>query len=420
VNDPRRSRLRRIAIDLSPLRVSRDFRMLYAAGMVSAVGVQIARTAIYIQVYELTGSAAAVGMVGLTGFVALVLGTLIGSSFIDAHDRRLTLAWSQVSYMAAAALLVLSATIEDPTVWIVYAANGLLAFTSAIESPTRQAMTPRLVGTTLLPSALTLNQVGWQTVSIVGPAIGGLVIQATGGFAVAYWINLVSYLGLLVAAMAMRPMPPAAAEKVVRGRRAVAEGFGYLRGNRLIQSTFVIDLVAMIFGMPMALFPILAVSQFHRGPAVVGLLFAAPSVGALLQALASGWAKHVVRQGEVVLWSVVGWGAAIVAFGMAGTNLPLALFCLAVAGAADVISAIFRNTILQVTTPDHLRGRLGAMFTLVVTGGPRLGDFEAGIVAEAFSPTVSVISGGVACIVGAGAVALIYPELRRYRAEVAA
>jgi hypothetical protein len=330
------------------------------------------------------------------------------------------LAWSQVAYMAAAGLLVLSATIPDPTVWIVYAANGLLAFTSAIESPTRQAMTPRLVGATLLPSALTLNQVGWQTVSIVGPAIGGLVIQATGGFAVAYWINLVSYLGLLVAAMAMRPMPPATAEKVVRGRRAVAEGFGYLRGNRLIQSTFVIDLVAMIFGMPMALFPILAVSQFHRGPAVVGLLFAAPSVGALLQALASGWAKHVVRQGEVVLWSVVGWGAAIVAFGMAGTNLPLALFCLAVAGAADVISAIFRNTILQVTTPDHLRGRLGAMFTLVVTGGPRLGDFEAGVVAEAFSPTVSVISGGIACIVGAGAVALIYPELRRYRAEVAA
>jgi MFS family permease len=420
VSDPRPSRLRRIAIDLTPLRVSRDFRLLYSAGMVSAVGVQVARTAIYIQVYELTGSAAAVGVVGLTGFVALVLGTLIGSSFIDAHDRRLTLAWSQVSYMASAALLVLSAVMDDPSVWIVYAANGLLAFTSAIESPTRQAMTPRLVGATLLPSALTLNQVGWQTVSIVGPAIGGLVIQATGGFAAAYWINLVSYVGLLVAAMAMRPMPPVATERAVRGRRAVAEGFGFLRGNRLIQSTFVIDLVAMIFGLPVALFPILAVSQFHRGAAVVGLLFAAPSVGALLQAMASGWAKHVVRQGEVVVWSVVGWGAAIVAFGMAGANLPLALFCLAVAGAADVISAIFRNTILQVTTPDHLRGRLGAMFTLVVTGGPRLGDFEAGVVAQAFSPTISVVSGGIACIVGAGAVALIYPELRRYRAAVAA
>ena len=195
-------------------------------------------------------------------------------------------------------------------------------------------------------------------VSIVGPAVGGIVIQSTGGYAPAYSINLVSYVVLLVAALAMHPMPPLEVEKVVRGRRAVAEGFGYLRGHRLIQSTFVIDLVAMIFGMPQALFPILAVSQFDRGPAVVGLLFAAPSVGALLQAIASGWAKHVVRQGEAVVWSVVGWGAAIVAFGAAGANLPLALSCLALAGAADVISAIFRNTILQVSTPDHLRGRL--------------------------------------------------------------
>jgi MFS family permease len=375
VSEPSRpSRLRRIAIDLTPLRISRDFRLLYFAGFVSALGVQVARTAIYIQVYDLTRSTAVVGMIGLTGFGALVLGTLIGSGFIDAHDRRRTLAWTQVTLIAASALLVLSASMGQRGIWLVFVANAIMAFTSAIESPARQAMIPRLVGDRLVPSAVTLNQVGWQTVSIIGPALGGVAIAAV-GFRLPYWFNLVTYGALLAAALAMRPMPPQPTEAAVRGRRAVAEGLGFVRRNRLIQSTFVIDLIAMIFGLPIALFPVIAISQFHRGPAVVGLLLAAPSVGALLQAIASGWAKHVVRQGMAVLWSVIGWGAAIAAFGLVGPRLWLALVLLAVAGAADVISAIFRSTILQVTTPDHLRGRLGALFTLVVTGGPRLGDF---------------------------------------------
>jgi hypothetical protein len=172
----------------------------------------------------------------------------------------------------------------------------------------------------------------------------------------------------------------------------------------------------MIFGMPAALFPILAVEQFHRGTEVVGLLFAAPAVGALLQALAAGPITRVVRQGEAVVWAVVGWGAAIAAFGAVGPHLVAALVFLAIAGAADVISAIFRSTILQVTVPDALRGRLSSIFMLVVTGGPKLGDLEAGIVAAAVSPTFSVVSGGLACIVGAFACAAAYPELRRYRA----
>ena len=173
----------------------------------------------------------------------------------------------------------------------------------------------------------------------------------------------------------------------------------------------------MIFGMPQALFTFLAISQFHRGPQIVGLLFAAPAVGALAQALVAGWVRSVRRQGSAVLWAVVAWGAAIAAFGLVGRNLPLALLMLAVAGAADVISAIFRNTITQVTTPDRLRGRMSQIFILVVTGGPRLGDFEAGVVAAWFTPTISVVSGGLACIIGAGFVALAYPELRHYRAD---
>jgi hypothetical protein len=193
-----------------------------------------------------------------------------------------------------------------------------------------------------------------------------------------------------------------------------------VRRHRLLQSTFAIDLIAMIFGMPQALFPALAVSQFKRGTAVVGLLFAAPAVGALLQAMAAGWVKHVRRQGTAVIWAVIGWGAAITAFGLVGDHLLVALALLAVAGAADVISAIFRSTILQVTVPDRLRGRLSGIHLLVVAGGPKLGDLEAGLVASWMSPTFSVVSGGLACIVGAGALALVYPELRQYRAERAA
>jgi hypothetical protein len=215
----------------------------------------------------------------------------------------------------------------------------------------------------------------------------------------------------------MHPMPPESGATTATGVRAAGEGVRYVKENRLLRSTLVIDLVAMIFGMPIALFPALAVQQFHRGTAVVGFLFAAPAVGALLQALAGGWVRHVRRQGDAVIWAVIGWGAAITAFGVVGTHLWLAMFFLAVAGAADVISAIYRSTILQMTVPDELRGRLGGIFMLVVAGGPKLGDLEAGLVASAFTPTISVISGGIACMVGAVIVAIRYPELRRYRAE---
>ena len=178
-----------------------------------------------------------------------------------------------------------------------------------------------------------------------------------------------------------------------------------------------IDLIAMIFGMPAALFPVLAATQFDRGPEVVGLLFAAPAVGALAQVLLSGSVVRIRRQGEAVIWAVAGWGAAIAAFGLVGANLALAMVFLAIAGAADVVSAIFRSTILQVTVPDRLRGRLSGIFSLVVTGGPKLGDVEAGLVATWFTPAISVVTGGVACILGAVIAAFAYPELRRYRTD---
>ncbi|HLB39010.1 MAG TPA: MFS transporter [Actinomycetota bacterium] len=406
--------LRRIAIDVTPLRVSRDFRLLWGGSVVSALGSQFARVGLYVQVFALTGSAAAVGLLGLSGLAGSLAGTFVGASFIDRHDRRVTLIWTQLAAMGVAATLFLGAVAGDPPLWLLHAANAGTWFLASIHGPARQAAIPRLLDAADVPAAVALNQAGWQVASIVGPALAGLLIAATDP-AWAYAVDLISYTVLLVAAIAMSPLPPDAVI-TERGTEAIAQGLRYLREHRLLQSTFVIDLVAMIFGNPAALFPVIAAQQLHRGPEVVGLLFAAPAVGALIQTLVSGPLTSLRRQGRAIVWAVAGWGAAIAAFGLSGTNLTAALCFLALAGAADVVSAIFRSTILQVTVPDHLRGRLGAVFHVVVTGGPKLGDLEAGMVAAAFSPTISVVTGGAACIVGAFVTARVYPELSAYEA----
>jgi MFS family permease len=408
-------RLRGLAVDVAPLRVSRDFRRLWLGLLVSEFGFQFTLVASFVQVFRLTGSAGAVGVIGLVGLVALVFGTLAGSSFLDAVDRRRLLIWAQVAFMGGSGLLLAGAIHGDPPVWVVYLGVAVISGVSALDFPTRAAITPRLVGAELLPSALALNQVVWNGTALVGPAVAGFVIQRF-GLSWAYGIDVVTYLAMLAAALAIRPMPPEEAPGARTGWAAVREGFRYVRGRRVLQSTFAIDIVAMVFGMPRALFPILAITQFHRGEEIVGLLFAAPAVGALIGALTTGWVKHVRHQGRAVIWAVVVWGAGIAAFGTVGDDLWLGLLLLAVAGGADVISAVFRSTILQLSVPDSMRGRLSGIHILVVTGGPRLGDLEAGLVAQAVSPWFSVVSGGLLCIVGAGAVALLYPELRRYHA----
>lgn len=421
-----RSRLartvRRVAVDVSPLRASPDFRRLWLGLAISQLGFQFTVVASFVQVFRLTRSPAAVGVTGLVGVVALVIGTLAAGSFVDAFDRRKVLIAAQVGFMAASATLFIGALAERPPVGLVYVAIAVIAAVSAIDSPARSAMTPRLVGRDLLPSALALNQVAWNATALLGPALAGLVI-ADVGLAWAYAINFVTYLAMLGAAISIRPVPPERDDTTTTtntGWRAVTEGFAYLRRRPVLQSTFVIDIVAMVFGMPRALFPILAVTQFHRGAEAAGLLFAAPALGALLAALTTGWMKQVRHQGMAIVWAVVMWGAGIAAFGLVGSNLWLGLFFLAFAGGADVISAVFRSTILQLSVPDSLRGRISGIFLLVVTGGPRLGDLEAGVVASVISPTFSVVSGGLLCILGAGLLAWLVPSFRRYRAGEAA
>ena len=409
--------LGRFAIDVSPLRTSRDFRLLWSGLFVSEVGWQFSLVGVFIQVTALTGSEAAVGLSGLVYLAGLVAGSLVGASVLDRWDRRRLLLLAQFGFIAGTAILLASALLGTPPLTMIYSGVAVIAAFSALDSPTRSAMTPRLVGNELIPSAQALNQVAWNGTALLGPALAGIVIQHT-GVAWAYGIDLATYVVMVGAAWRIKPMPPEPADDGTEtsvGWAAVREGFGYVRRSRLLQATFAIDLVAMIFGLPRALFTFLAVDQFGRGPELVGVLFTAPAVGALLGAVTSGWTRHVRRQGEAVVIAVALWGVAIVGFGLVGDRLWLALVCLAAAGWADVISAIFRSTILQVTVPDHLRGRLSGIHILVVTGGPRLGDLEAGLVAQAVSPTFSVVSGGLACIVGAWLVALAYPELPRYR-----
>ena len=404
-------------MDLTPLR-HRDFRLLWTGELLSETGSNITLVAVYIQVYRLTGSALAVGAIGLVQLIPLMLGALFGGLLLDRHDRRRLLLIGQIVQAGGSAVL-LGAALMDPTpVVLVYVGAALIAGLSGFSLATRSAMTPALVPTDRLPSALALNQAMWTTAQIVGPAIGGIIVAGL-GLGWAYAIDVVSFSATITAVLLMRPHPPLespeGADGELGGWQRLTDGFRFLRGRRVLQSTFIVDLIAMIFGMPRSLFPILAATQFHAGAETVGLLFSAVSAGGLLGALTSGWVHRVTRQGLAIIVAITIWGVSIAAFGLSGDVLVLALACLAVAGGADVVSAVFRSTILQDTVPDDLRGRLSGIHITVVAGGPRIGDAEAGLVAAVFTPTVSVVSGGVMCVAGVGLLALLVPEFARYR-----
>lgn len=416
---PRRRRasafVRRAVLDMTPLRASREFRLLWLGELVSHTGRHITVVALPFQVFQMTRSPLAVGLIGLAQVVPLIVVSPIGGALADAVDRRKLLLWTQAGLVGTGLLFVGGALADEPPLWFLYTVAAAQSGLSAVDSPARSAAIPNLVARKDLPSAMALNQVLFQVSDVAGPALGGLIL-AQFGLAWAYGVDAMSFGAAIIALAAMRPMPPKREPEGARGLAAIREGYAYLRGRRVLQSTFTIDLVAMVFGMPRALFPVLAAETFHVGPAGLGLLFAALAAGALIGALATGWVRHVRHQGRVVLWSVTLWGAAIVGFGLSGDAFLLALGFLAVAGAADVISAIFRSTILQGTVPDSIRGRLSAIHIMVVTGGPRLGDLEAGAVAQVTSPMFSVVSGGVACIAGVGVIAALVPRFARYHA----
>lgn len=406
--------LRRIVIDVSPLRETPAYRWLWVGSLLNNAGSQVTQLALPFQIYVLTGSVLAVGGLAAVRLAALICFALPGGSLADAYDRRKLLLAAQLAGAATSLVLAFLAFSDDPPLWAIYAVAFVGTGLSTIDGPTRRAVVIELVGARRMASAVVLEQAGSQAASIFGPALGGVLIAAL-GLPIAYLIDAATFAASLAAALALPSMRPEGGGSRP-GLSSVLEGLRFARQVPVILSGFVVDLDAMIFGMPVALFPILAVTTLHGGATELGLLTAAPAVGALVGALTTGWLSGVRHQGRVVLASVALWGIGICAFGLSSAWLAGGLVCLAVAGWADVISAVMRATIVQTVTPDRLRGRLSALHALVVTGGPRLGDMEATAVAAVVGAPASVVLGGVLCLVGLVIVHRRFPQLAAYDA----
>lgn len=408
------ARLRSTAIDLTPLRESRPFRRLLLGDTVSVVGTQVTAVAVPIQVYEQTGSVLAVGLVGLAGLVPLVVLGLYGGAVADAVDRRRLVLFTSLGQALLAVVLVTQAAADLRWTWLLYAVVAAQSGLFAVDSPARHAFLPRLLPTQLLPSANALKQVEFNLGVTMGPLLAGVLV-ARYGYEAAYALDAVSFVVAVVAVAGLPAMPP-----VGGGRRAgvasVLEGLRFLRTRQVLLMTFVVDLVAMVFAMPRALFPALAEQVFGGGPQTAGALYSALAAGALLGALLSGWFRRVHRHGVAVLAAVAAWGVAVALFGLTD-RLWLALLCLSAAGAADMVSAVFRTAILQAAAPDEMRGRLGGVFIVVVAGGPRVGDARAGGSAELVGLQGASLLGGLAVVGVTAAVAARAARFRAYDAR---
>jgi MFS family permease len=402
--------LRSAALDLTPLRSSRDFRRLWVGQALAVCAWRMLMVLIPVQVYRLTGSSLDVGLVALTQFAPLVTVTILGGAIADAVDRRRLLLVSSAGVALSSAGLVANSLVSSPQLSAVFVLSFLSWSSFALGAGAMRSLTARLLPLDQLAPAAALNGLYNNLASIVGPAIAGVLIQQI-GLGATYAIGLAGVLAAPLTIHSLPPVPPL--EEVGRVTLgSLAEGFRYLATQRIVLGFFLIDTFAMIFGMPQALFPALAEKTFGD-PAAVGYLFAAPAAGAVLASLLSGWARHTRRQGIAIVLAASGWGVAIAGFGFSRT-LWLGLVLLAIAGAADQISAIFRSTIMLTLTPDHLRGRLGGIEFAQVASAPALGNLEAGAVASLTSLRFSVVSGGAACVVATLAIALAFRELFAY------
>jgi predicted MFS family arabinose efflux permease len=402
-------------IDLAPLRRSRDLRYLVAGQLVSILGSQLTTVAVPYQVYVLTRSSLDVGLVSLAQVLPLIAGALAGGSLADAVDRRRVLLVAQlVTALCSAGLAVNADT--GPLLWPLFTLPAAAAGFSAAAESSLSAILPGLVRRSEVAGANALLQALFQLGQVAGPALAGLLL-AGAGVRFVYWMDAASLAAASLMAFLMGPQPSRGTSHRP-GLRSIAAGLGYLRGQQVIQGAYLIDINAMVFGMPRAVFPALAVTVFGGGATTLGFLYAAPGAGALLGAVTTGWVRRVRRQGRAVIAAVLVWGAAITCFGLVHW-LPGALALLAVAGCADVISAVFRSTIIQLAAPDALRGRLMGVQMAVVTGGPRIGDAESGAVAAAFGATTAVVSGGLACIAGALILARLLPAFSHQKTPAA-
>lgn len=416
----------RLFADTSPLRVP-DFRRLWWAGIPTVIGANLTIFAVPVQVYALTGSSAYVGLSGVFALVPLVVFGLWGGALADAMDRRVLLIIASVGLALASLGLWAQAALGLNNVWAVLGMLSVQQAFYAVNAPTRAAAIPRMLPEEQLASANALNMMVTQFGAIVGPLLAGILLGWL-DLATLYLVDALTCVAPIWATWRLAPMPVIAAVAGAArwGLAAVLDGFRYLVGNTVVLMSFVVDLIAMIFGMPRALFPQMAHESFGgpiEGGMTMALLAAAMSVGAVLGGVFSGWLPHIRRQGLVVVISIVVWGLAMCGFGLAGglaggsvgPALWVALAMLAVGGAADMISAALRSTILQQAASDDLRGRLQGVFLVVVAGGPRIADVVHGGAAALVGTTVAAAGGGALVVLGVLVAALIVPAFVRYR-----
>ncbi|HWG65139.1 MAG TPA: MFS transporter [Streptosporangiaceae bacterium] len=403
-----------ILVNPGPLRDHRDFRRLWGGQLASQLGSQLTLVAVSYQTYRLTGSTAIVGLVSLGQLLPLLAGSLIGGPMVDAWDRRRVLLVTQLLLAVGCAGLMANALLSRPLLWPIFACTAENAAFQGVDWSARRASLRRLVPLADLPAALSLQSAAFQVTSVIGPAAAGLLI-AHAGFALVYGLNVASFgVAFVLVALLPRLAPegggqPASLSSLVGGVR-------YMTGSKPLTAAFVIDLGAMVFGLPRALFPALAATVYGGGAATVGYLNAAPGVGALVGSLLTGHVGAVRRVGRAVVIGVVVWGLAITGFGLVPW-LWAALALLAVAGAADVVSAVFRMVIVQQVTPDAMQGRVNSLVFAGVQGGPRVGDAEAGAVAAAAGPQVAAWSGGLLSVVTAAVTCWVLPAIWRYHSR---
>ncbi|GAA3235935.1 MFS transporter [Dactylosporangium siamense] len=405
-------RLRKHVIDVRPLRHV-AYRRLFVGNAVSFFGVQFTAVAVPVQVYDITRSALWVGIASFVGLIPLIVFSIWGGAIADAFDRRKvlltssTLMWLTTLGLLAQAVL----HVDNPYLMLALIAAQSAAF--GVNSPVRQAIIPALIGEGEVAAANTLSFTASSVSSIFGPVGAGLVI-ASADFSVAYAVDAVLFTIVLWAALRLPSLPPpsltGAEVRTTGGLRDIREGLRFLAGSKVILLTFAIDIAAMVLAMPKALFPVVADQRY--GAASLGWLYASIAIGSTLAGLTSGWIGRVRRQGIALVGAVVGWGLAVAAAGAVPWLWACVAF-MAVAGAADMISGVYRQTVL-LGAPDAMRGRLQGVFFAVVAGGPRLGDLRAGSVADATSATFSWVSGGIACAVVAVLLGLTFPVLLRY------
>jgi len=407
-------RIRRLAIDLGPLRRHPAFRRLFIGQTISTFGSEIAAVAAPFQLYQLTHSTLQVGLLSLCELFPLLTLTIVGGAVADAVDKRRLLLVTEVLLAFVALGFAFNASLAEPRVWAIYLLVTLAMSVFSLGVAGMNSVIPRLVGDEELSAAIAIENVYGSTTNVAGPALAGLLI-AVFSLRGAYLIDAATFTASLWSVWRLPPLAPAH-DAGRPSLRTIREGFRFVKTKKVLLGMFLVDSNAMVFGMPRALFPALALNRFHGGAGILGLMYAAPYAGALLASLLSGWTGHVRRQGLIVAIAAALWGVAITAFGFA-ESLWLALLLLAAAGAADNVSAVLRGTILWRVTPDSLRGRVSGIEFAQVAATPALGNVESGLVASLTSLRFSIVSGGLACVAGTFLIALAIPAFIRYDAH---